>query len=95
MNRRGFLSLPVVAGLARLCAGIKRRVARQFVTVGKGCDHETIASAWAEVSEAGGGTIYVTPGIHEVHGFQGIGRPMVTITGLGSGEERPVLKGRA
>ncbi len=57
MKRRGFLALPGLALLARVASGIKRRIARRFVTVGKGGDHATLLAAWDEVAEAGGGEI--------------------------------------
>ena len=92
MNRRGFLASPLIAFLAGAVSKVRKRLARKFVTVGKGGDHRTLRAALAEVSEAGGGTVYVLPGIHELEAFETSETPVMLI---GGEDERPTIRWRA
>ena len=65
MNRRGFLASPLIAFLAGAVSKVRKRLARKFVTVGKGGDHGTLRAALDEAREAGGGTVFLLPGHYE------------------------------
>lgn len=69
MRRRGFLAgllaLPFIQPIARAATAIKRKLF-PAISVGEGGDVRTIAEAFEMIEP--GGTIYILPGIHKIHG---------------------------
>lgn len=61
----GLLALPFVAPMARVAQAVKRKLF-PVVTVGVGGDVTTLSEAFKCVKP--GGTIFLLPGTHELHG---------------------------
>lgn len=67
MNRRAFMVSTFVGALSAVWLRPRRAkpAPRNRVTVGPGHDHATVKGAVAEVCAAGGGIVFIMPGVRE------------------------------